>query len=229
MPGNVSCDGVHRGDEVRVRALLPDRGGTPDRAQRDRVQRPVIARREPDQVVDHRARVGPEAQRPAGHHAALGVADDVDPPAVGGVHRADRVDDVLAGGLDVGHPVAGQIDRAVRVAELPQRGLPAVTEVGGRVQRGPGNQQHRRMLGSGQRSVALQRRRQLRRGHRQRRARSVHRRIPGQRRTPEAPGSTSAAATICRQPPATGQSLPPLHTADITTAYRSNANPVSRR
>ena len=56
-----------------------------------------------------------------------------------GVHRPDRVDDVLAGDLDVVHRVARQLDRAPGDPELVERRLPVPGEVGVRVDpRSPG-------------------------------------------------------------------------------------------
>ena len=158
-------------------ALLPERRRAALRAGRDRVQRPVVARRQTHQVIDHGARVGPEAQRPPRHHAALGVPDDVDPAPVGRVHRTDRVDDVLAGDLDVAHGAARQRHGAVRPAQLRERRLPAVAVVGSGVQPGAGDEQDRFVCGARQAARAAQRRGQLGRGDAQRRARPIRRRV----------------------------------------------------
>ena len=75
-PGERLGAAVERLDEVRRAALLPGRGraaGQPRYAERGHRGGAVVGARHPDDVVDHRARVGPEPQGPPHRHAALAV------------------------------------------------------------------------------------------------------------------------------------------------------------
>ena len=116
--------------KVRVGFLLPVGGRTAGEAGvQHRRGRAVVGTREADHFIDHRARIWPEAQRPAHRHAALAVAHDRDLAPGHRVHRADGVHDVLARGLDVVEGAVRWGVGAPRDAELVERRLPVPREV----------------------------------------------------------------------------------------------------
>jgi hypothetical protein len=163
--------GVEGAEEIRARPLLPEGGRASGRAGGDGIHRAVVGGGHPDHVIRHPPRPGPEAKRPARHHAALGVPDDVDAAVRTGMHCPDRIDDVLAGDLDIAHRVVGKGDGAERPAQLGQRRLPVPRVLDLRGQRRARNQQDRRPIGLRHAAVALQRSGKLVRRHAQRRAR----------------------------------------------------------